>query len=24
VPPDAVLGERYPEPQMAALDSERA
>jgi aryl-alcohol dehydrogenase-like predicted oxidoreductase len=24
IPPDAVLGERYPEPQMAALDSERA
>jgi aryl-alcohol dehydrogenase-like predicted oxidoreductase len=24
IPPDAVLGERYPEPQMAALDSERS
>jgi aryl-alcohol dehydrogenase-like predicted oxidoreductase len=24
IPPDAVLGERYPEPQMATLDSERA
>jgi aryl-alcohol dehydrogenase-like predicted oxidoreductase len=24
IPPDAVVGARYPEPQMAALDSERA
>jgi aryl-alcohol dehydrogenase-like predicted oxidoreductase len=24
IPPGAALGERYPEPQMAALDSERA
>ncbi len=23
IPPDAVLGDRYPEPQMATLDSER-
>jgi aryl-alcohol dehydrogenase-like predicted oxidoreductase len=23
IPPDAAVGERYPEPQMAALDSER-
>jgi aryl-alcohol dehydrogenase-like predicted oxidoreductase len=24
IPPDAAAGERYPEPQMASLDSERA
>jgi aryl-alcohol dehydrogenase-like predicted oxidoreductase len=24
IPPEAAVGERYPEPQMAALDSERA
>jgi aryl-alcohol dehydrogenase-like predicted oxidoreductase len=23
IPPDAVVGDRYPEPQMATLDSER-
>jgi hypothetical protein len=23
VPPEAAVGERYPEPQMATLDSER-
>ncbi len=24
IPPEAAAGERYPEPQMATLDSERA
>jgi hypothetical protein len=23
IPPEAAVGERYPEPQMASLDSER-